>query len=111
MSKKTCFMIFVAAVLIIAFAFIFKISEITVPVNLLFGSMKNPYIAGAAVVLALLFNKQRHYWLIMLACALLSAIAVQVVIAGGTFEPYAIMYKALAFMVYVYLITLIRFMV
>ncbi|MDY4884631.1 MAG: hypothetical protein SO141_00025 [Alphaproteobacteria bacterium] len=111
MSKKTCFLIFVAAVIIIALSFIFKIAEVTVPVNLLFGSMKNPYIAGSAVVLALLFNKQRHYWLIMIACALLAAIVVQMLIAGGTFEVYAIMYKALAFLVYVYLIMLIRFMI
>lgn len=109
MSKKTCFMIFVIAVIAIIAAFILKISAVTSPVEAIFAAMKNPYVAGSAVILSLLLNKQKHYWLLMLGCALIAAIVIQLVF-GGAFALWPIAYKALAFMVYVYLITLIRFM-
>lgn len=111
MSKKTCFMIFVIAVIALIAAFVFKISAITGPAVSVFGAMKSPYIAASAVILALLLNKQKHYWLIMLACAVLAAIIVQVFIAGGALAFWPILYKAVAFLVYAFLITLIRFMI
>lgn len=109
MSKKTCFMIFVIAVIAIIAAFILKIGAVTSEVEAVFAAMKNPYVAGAAVILALLLNKQKHYWLLMLGCALIAAVAIQLLF-GGAFALWPIAYKAIAFMVYVYLIALIRFM-
>ncbi len=111
MSKKTCFMIFVIAVITIIAAFMFKIGAVTQPVNAIFGAMKNPYIAGSAIILSVLLGKQKHYWLIMLGCAVLAAILVQLFVVGGVLTPLAVAYKASAFLVYVYLVALIRFMI
>lgn len=109
MSRKTCFMIFVIAVIAVIAAFILKISAVTSQVEAVFTAMKNPYVAGSAIILALLLNKQRHYWLLMLGCAVIAAIVIQLVF-GGAFALWPIVHKALAFMVYVYLIALIKFM-
>lgn len=110
MSKKTCFMIFVVAVIAIIAAFILKLSAITAPVNATFAMMKNPYIAGSAVVLALLLNKQKHYWLLMIGCAVICAVLVQLFVVGGSLTSWSVVYKAAAFLVYAYLTALIRFM-
>lgn len=111
MSKKTCFMIFVIAVVALIAAFILKISALTTPAVLIFGNMKNPYIAVGAIILSLLLNKQRHYWLLMSACAVIAAILIQIFVIGGTLAFWPILYKTAAFLVYAYLITLIRFMI
>lgn len=111
MSKKTCFMIFVIAVIALIVAFMLKISAITVPANSIFAAMKSPYIAGSAFILALLLNKQKHYWLIMLACAILAAVLIQLFVVGSTLALWPVVYKAAAFLTYAFLITLIRFMI
>jgi len=111
MSKKTCFMIFVVAVIALIAAFIFKISAITAPAGAVFAAMKNPYVAGSAVILALLLNKQKHYWLIMIGCAVVAAVLIQLFIAGGHLALWPIVYKSAAFLVYAYLVALIRFMI
>lgn len=110
MSKKTCFMIFVVALVAIIAAFMFKFTAVTQPVNAIFGAMKNPYIAGSAVILSLLLRKQKYYWLLMLGCAVVAAVLVQLFVTGGALTAAAIVYKAAAFIAYAYLVTLIRFM-
>lgn len=110
MSKKTCFMIFTVLVISLIAAFILNISEITMPAQKVFSTMKNPYIAISAIICALLLQKQKHYFLLMLACAILCAVLVQFFIVGGALAFYPILYKSLAFLAYVYLLVLIRFM-
>lgn len=111
MSKKTCFIIFVVTVVVLIVAFILKISQITVPVSSIFTAMKNPYIAGSAVLLSLLLHKQKHYGLIILGCAVLAAILIQLFVVGGALTLMPIVYKAAAFLVYAFLVMLLRFMI
>ncbi len=111
MSKKTCFMIFVTAVIALIAAYVLRVGAVTSQAENIFAAMRSPYIAGAAVVLALLLNKQKHYWLIMLGCAVLTAVLIQLFIAGGSLTVWGIVYKTAAFLVYAYLVTLIRFMI
>jgi len=110
MSKKTCFMIFVISIITILAAYIFNITTITVPVNNIFSSMQNPYIAGISILISLLLNKQKYYWLIMIGCAVIIAIIIQLFILNSSFVILAIIYKASAILVYAYLTSLIRFM-
>lgn len=103
-------MIFVVSVIVIMAAYILRIGAVTTQVKQVFSAMRSPYIAGAAVVLALLLNKQKYYWLIMLGCAVLTAVLVQLFVVGGSLTAWSLVYKTVAFLVYAYLVALIRFM-
>lgn len=110
MSKTVCFRIFVIALAVILAAYVANISVITKEVGTVFTQMQNIYIALSAVILSLLMTKTKHYWLIMLGVAVITAGIIQAVIAGGTLLSIALLYKIIAFIVYVYLIALIRYM-
>lgn len=110
MSRKTCFLIFVIALIALIAAFLFKINVITSHAMAIFAAMKNPYIAGSAIILAVLLSKQKYYWLLILACAIIAAVLVQMFVVGGALAFWPLLYKTLAFMVYAYLILLIRYM-
>ena len=77
MSRKTCFMIFIAAVTIILVSYVIKFSPVTGAVSSVFAAMQNPYLAASAVVVSLLLAKQRYYWLLILGCAVLAAVLIQ----------------------------------
>ncbi len=109
MSKKICFRIFVIAVIGIMAAFVADFSPVTREVSAVFGVMQGLYLAVASVVIALLLSKQKHYWLVMLGLAVVTAVILQL-IAGATVISLALVYKIIAFMVYAYLLQLIRFM-
>lgn len=111
MSKKTCFAIFVITTIVIMTAFILKISTITTHVESIFHAMKHPYLAIPALIIAFLLRKQKHYLLLMIGCSVVTAIILQMFIIGSSFAIIPIIYKAAAFLVYAYLIVLIRFMI
>ena len=111
MSKKTCFLIFIAALVIILASYALNFSPVTREVSAVFTQMQNVYIAASAVIIAFLMSKSKHYWLIMLGIALIAAGIIQVVVQGGVLMSVATLYKAVAFLVYVYLVALIRFMI
>lgn len=110
MSKKTCFMIFIAAVTAIMISFILNFHPVTGEVSAVFSAMRNPYIAVTSLVLSLLLAKQRYFWLMILGCAVLTAVVVQMVIAGGSLSAGILIYMVVAFAVYAYLVVLMRFM-
>ena len=56
MSRKTCFMIFIAAVTIILVSYVIKFSPVTGAVSSVFAAMQNPYLAASAVVVSLLLS-------------------------------------------------------
>lgn len=110
MSKKTCFMIFIAAMVIILASYVLNFAPVTREVNAVFSQMQNIYIAASAVIISLLMRKSKHYWLIMLGIAIIAAGVIQVVVQGSSLMTLALLYKAIAFIVYVYLVALARFM-
>lgn len=111
MSKRTCFMIFIVALVVIMASFVFSFGMVTKPVNEVFGAMKGMYLAIAALVISLLLLKQKYYWLLILGCALLAALLIQYFIVGGSILTIAVLYKVVAFVVYAYLVQLVRFMI
>jgi hypothetical protein len=110
MSKKTCFTIFVAALVIILASYVLNFAPITREVDAVFAQMQNIYIALSAVIISLLMSKNKHYWLIMLGVSIIAAGIIQVVVQGEALMTIGLLYKALAFIVYVYLVALARFM-
>jgi len=111
MSKKVCFRIFIIATVIILTAFVAHLSLITKEVSAVFTQMQNLYVALSAVIISLLMTKTKHYWLIMLGVAVIAAILIQAFVIGGAVMTIALLYKIIAFIVYVYLIALMRFMI
>ncbi len=110
MSRKTCFMIFIAAVIIIMASFVAGFSPVTREVSNVFAQMCGLYLSLAAVITSLLLSKQKHYWLIMLGIAVVAAVLIQLLIVGGSLMTIALLYKIIAFVVYAYLIQLMRYM-
>ena len=110
MSKKVCFRIFVISLSVILAAYVANLALITKEVNAVFTQMQNLYVALSAVILSLLMTKTKHYWLIMLGVAVLAAGIIQAVLAGGTLLSIALLYKIMAFIAYVYLVALVRYM-
>ncbi len=110
MSRKTCFMIFIAAVVVIMASFVAGFSPVTKEVSKVFAQMCGLYLALAAVITSLLLSKQKHYWLIMLGIAVVAAVVIQLLVVGGSLMTVALLYKIIAFIVYAYLIQLMRYM-
>ena len=110
MSRKTCFMIFIAAVTIILVSYVIKFSQVTGVVSSEFAAMQNPYLAVSADVVTQLMAKQRYYWLLIRGGAVLAAVLIQLFVVGGALAAAILLYKIAAFVVYAYLIMLMRFM-
>lgn len=110
MSKKSCFMIFIVAIVVIMASFVLHFTPITRPVSIIFRAMQNPYIALSAVIVALLLLKQKYYWLLMLGCGLFIVSLIQMFLIGGALISAAVLYKVMAFLVYSYFVILIRHM-
>jgi len=109
MSKKSCFIIFVIALWFVIISYVAKIGLITKELDAVFGSMQNLYVAASAVVISLLVSKSKHYWLIMLGVAVIASVVIELVL-GGAIISLALLYKIIAFVVYVYLVMLSRYM-
>lgn len=110
MSRKTCFMIFIAATVIIMASFVAGFAPVTSEVSKVFAQMCGLYLTLAAVITSLLLSKQKHYWLIMLGIAVVASVLIQWLIVGGSIMTIALLYKIIAFIVYVYLVQLMRYM-
>ena len=110
MSKTVCFRIFAVSLAVILAAYVANIGIITKEVGAIFTEMQNIYVALSAVILSLLMTKTKHYWLIMLGVAVLAAGIIQAVVAGSTLLSIALLYKIIAFIIYVYFVALIRYM-
>lgn len=110
MSRKTCFMIFVAMLVIILASYVFHVSPVTKEVGRIFMQMQNVYIALSSVIISLILAKTGHYWLIMIGISFIAAAVVQVLVLGGTLMTIALLYKIAAFLVYAYFAVLVRYM-
>lgn len=109
MSKKSCFVIFIIILWAVLASYVAKIGIITKETNAIFANMQNIYVAISAVLISLLVSKSKHYWLIMLGIAVIASIVIELVL-GGTVISLAVLYKIIAFIVYVYLVMLSRYM-
>ncbi len=91
-------------------SFIFGFGVVTVPVSETFAAMKGLYLAIAALVVSLLLLKQKYYWILILGCAVVAAVLLQLLVVGGSVMSIVVLYKIAAFVVYSYLVQLVRFL-
>lgn len=110
MSRRSSFIIFIIATIVMMASFVINFSPVTAPVARTFAAMQNMYIALTAVIASLLLIKQKYYWLEMLGVAVIAAIIIEVVVLSGTLTSLAVLYKIIAIAVYAYWIQLMRFM-
>ncbi len=110
MSRRSSFIIFIIATIVMMASFVINFSPVTAPVARTFAAMQNMYIALTAVIASLLLIKQKYYWLEMLGVAVIAAIIIEVVVLSGTLMSLAVLYKIIAIAVYAYWIQLMRFM-
>lgn len=110
MSRRSSFIIFIIATIVVMTSFVLNFSTVTAPVSHTFTAMQNMYLALTAVIASLLLIKQKYYWLEMLGVAVIAAIIIEVVVLSGTLMSMAVLYKIVAIAVYAYWIQLMRFM-
>lgn len=110
MSRRSSFIIFIIATIVMMASFVLNFSAVTSPVSHTFAAMQNMYLALTAVIASLLLIKQKYYWLEMLGVAVIAAIIIEVVVLGGALMSMAVFYKIVAIAVYAYWIQLMRFM-
>ncbi len=110
MSRRSSFIIFIIATIVMMASFVLNFSAVTSPVSHTFVAMQNMYLALTAVIASLLLIKQKYYWLEMLGVAVIAAIIIEVVVLGGALMSMAVLYKIVAIAVYAYWIQLMRFM-
>lgn len=61
-----------------------------------------------AALAGFVFLGNKNYWLIVLGCALLVSIFIQLVVVGNGFVTYVILARAAAFMMVVYILNFIK---
>ena len=110
MPKKTCFLIYVITLPTILISYIINFSPITKEVAEIFLSMQNIYLAITATALSFLLKKQKHYFLLHLGLAVITAVIIQLFIIKGTLISISLLYLIIAYMVYNYLFQQIRYM-
>lgn len=110
MSKRSSFIIFIIATIVMMTSFVLNLSTVTAPVSHTFAATQNMYLALTAVIASLLLIKQKYYWLEMLGIAVIAAIIIEVIVLGGAVMSMAVLYKIIAIAVYAYWIQLMRFM-
>lgn len=109
MRKKSAYLYFLAvAAILIAAAFVLNISFIKSAVHSVLHMVSSPWVCAAAAVSAFIFTGNKHYWLVNIAVALIVAVLIQFFIIGGSFVPYTILMRALAFLCIVYVLNLVR---
>jgi len=111
MNKKICFAIFVAVLITLIAGVLFHIGVINHTRDAVFAQMQNFYVCISAIVCAILLAKQKYYWLLVIGCAIIAAILIQLLVVGHLGSIYIIAMRAAAFLAYAYLTALIRFMI
>ena len=111
MNKKMCFWIFIAAVITIVAGFLLNIGVIKSVTKDVLADMGGFYVCASGVLLGIFLAKNKYYWLLLIACAIVAAILIHLFVLGSLGSVYALAIRAVAIMAYGYLTALIRFMI
>ena len=111
MSKKLSFRLFVILLWTILVSYMISLSEITLPVQHIIGAMLNPYLGCVAVASCLIIGKKRYHRSFFLVIAILTAIILQFLSDGSNLLTWELLYKFIAFYIYIYLVSLSRYMI
>lgn len=109
MSKKQSYLYILAAIIILVLAgYFMHISFISAATHTTAKMMANPLVFGPAAVCAFIFMGNSRYWLINFGCAIAASLIVQYFVIGHGAGLYTILYRALAFLIIVYLLNLLK---
>ena len=111
MSKKACFIVFVISLVTILVSHILGINVVNKEVALVWGQMQNVYIALTAIICSIFVSKTKHYWLIMIGLATITAAVVQTLVLHQALITIGLLYKIIAFLVYAYFFILCKYMI
>lgn len=113
MKKRNIYLyILISAVAIILFGFLLEISLIKDTSRSTFNSAINPWIAASAAICAFLFINKKHYWFIMLGCAIIISIALQfLVFKASGISINLILIRSLAFLSIVYILNYLKLLI
>lgn len=108
--KKLYFTILIAALIVIAAGILLNIKPIAVTIGLMKGMIDEWQIWASAVVCAFIFSRYKHYWLIMLVCAFVTAMVIQVFFFTPliSVDFYTVCVRALLFICIVFGIDYLR---
>lgn len=108
MKKNTALYILGTLICLIIAAFIFNIPLIKNISLSTFGMMKSIYVIGSAAICAFIFINNKNYWLIIAGVSIIISLMIQYGVTGHGAGIYTITTRALAFVVVVYLLNLVR---
>lgn len=108
--KKLYFTILIAALILVAAAFLLNIKPIAVTLGVMRGMINEWPVWISAVICAFVFSKFKNYWLVMLVCAFATSCAVQAFLFSPLIKAgfYTISVRALLFMCIVFIIDYLR---
>lgn len=108
MRKSTAWYILAIAIILILSGFIFNIHIIKAVFQSLTAMLTSPYIIAPAAICAFIFITSRNYWLLNSICAFVTSLVIQYGIYEHGDGIYTILVRALAFLVVVYLLNLLK---
>ena len=112
MSKtKSYFTILIAALVVIAIGFIMNINMIKSFVVMCFNFAGNNIQSVTAAVCAFIFLGNKNYWLIMLGCAIITALVVQIVVMGQSAGILILAARTATFMAIVFLMNFAKLLI
>ena len=109
-KKKTYFSILIAAVVIIALAYLLNIGQLKSFLNSCAHYASNNWLSTTAAVCAFVFLGNRNYWLLMLGCALATAIILQLIKMSGL-GLMATLAMIISFVAIVFVMNLIKLVI
>ncbi len=112
MSKtKTYFLILAVVISVAAIGFIMNISAIKSFFNLCINFAGQNVLSVSAAICAFIFLGNKNYWLIMVGCAIITALLIQVVIIGQSAGIMILTARILTFLSIVFLMNFAKLLI
>ena len=108
MKKQHYLHILAAAIIIIAVGYMMNIHFIKMFSRKTLQMMQSAYVCIPAAVCAFIFLNNKHYWLLNSGAALIASLIIQYGVIGAGAGAVTILSRALAFLVIVYLLNLVK---
>ncbi|MBR1648070.1 MAG: hypothetical protein IJ689_00550 [Alphaproteobacteria bacterium] len=108
--KKIYFSILIGALVLVAAAFLANIKPLVVTLGVMKGMANEWQVWAAAIFCAFVFSKYKHYWIVMLVCALVTSLVYQIYLFTPLIKVdfYTICVRSLLFMCIVFGIDYLR---
>lgn len=110
-KSKAYFYILIIALVIILAGFLLHIPFIKSLTHGTLHALESSWIAAIAAICSFIFLGNRHYWLFLLACAILTGLLLPLIGGHHTLSAFKILVSGLAFMTVAYTLNYIRLII